>query len=724
MKSTTKILMALFTAACALGSSTPAKGAELLVNGGFEKGTVTEDKSPSFACEEWRRLLFKPTEWNSWLTDGNQDPAIGKDNQAVEFRWGATFIAQYFRAKENLPYAISVDTLNPGAADSRWQPCIQVQWVNAGNQPIGAPVTVAETDNATAPPKQWNRLSGNVTAPAGTAYGRLLLSVNNKGSGQMWVSTYLDNASVQGEPGTHNLPPSFSGSPYPMTLPTIPESRALQDSLTRYAEDQDGDPLTFSKVSGPEWLTVKPDGALTGTPGFSEAGNNAFVFSVSDGRGGADTQTLTIPVEGILKLANVFDDDMVLQREQPLPVWGQALPNAAVKVKMSTGEEVETTSDNSGAWSVILPAMKASLQGPVTMSVTSGTRTLTLKNLLVGDVWLCSGQSNMAWSIENSADSKEIIAGANHPNVRLLKSPDKSSPTLWTELPARAEWEVCQPSTAPSFSAVAYHFGNKVNRETGIPIGLILSSQGGTRIEPWTGGPLYNARVHPYTRLPIKGVIWYQGEANIADGEAYTDKMVKLVGDWRKVWNQETLPFYFVQVAPFGYPNNDPDALPKLWEAQTKSMALIPHTGMAVINDVGNVENIHPTNKVPVGERLARWALNKTYGNAEIACSGPIARDATAEGQHLRVTFDHVAAGLISRDGMPLSWFEIAGSDDAFVPAEAVIENDAVLVSAPGVARPTAVRFAWNNKATPNLMNKEGLPANSFLLKSSPQPSP
>jgi len=718
-----KTLVRLITVACALGISSPAEGAELLVNGGFEKGIVTKDKSPSFACEGWRRLLFKPTEWNSWLTDGQQDPAIGKDNQAAEFRWGATFIAQDFSAKGGLPYAVSVDAMNPGATESRWQPCIQVQWFDANHKPVGAVVTVAETDNAAAPPKQWNRLAGNATAPAGTAYGRLLLSVNNSGSGQMWVPTYMDNASVQGEPGVHNLPPSFSGSPYPMTLPTIPESRAIQDSLDRHVDDKDGDNLVFSKVSGPEWLTVKPDGALVGTPEFGNAGKNVFVFRVSDGRGGEDTQTLTIPVEGILRLANHFDDDMVLQREKPQPFWGHALPGTAVKVSMSTGEEVETTSDASGAWSVTLPAMKASLQGPVAMSVTSGTRTLMLKNLLVGDVWLCSGQSNMAWSIELSADSGEVVASANHPHLRLLTNPEEQSATRWIELPDRAEWEVCQPSTAPPFSAVAYHFGKKINSETGIPIGLIVASQGGTRIEPWTGGPLYNARVHPYTRLAIKGVIWYQGEANISEGEAYTEKMVRLVDEWRKAWNAETLPFYFVQLAPFAYPKNKQDALPELWEAQTRAAALIPDSGMAIINDVGNVENIHPTNKAPVGERLARWALNKTYGKTETACSGPVARDVTAQGQNLRVVFDH-GNGLTTRDGEAPSWFEVAGGDGKFVKAEAKIDGASVIVGAPSVSAPTAVRFAWHNGAVPNLMNKEGLPAGSFRRNLKPQTLP
>jgi sialate O-acetylesterase len=351
------------------------------------------------------------------------------------------------------------------------------------------------------------------------------------------------------------------------------------------------------------------------------------------------------------------------------------------------------------------------------MTVNSGTRTLELKNILVGDVWLCSGQSNMSWKLEGTDDSVAAIAAANYPTLKILSHPDESSPTPRSELMARAEWEVCTPETVKPFSAVAFYFGRKLSAVTGIPIGLISSNQGGTKIEPWTGGPLYNARIHPYTRLPIKGVIWYQGEANLADGAAYTDKLVKMVRDWRAAWGLGDFPFFYVQVAPFKYENQNPLQLPELWEGQTKATQLIPNSGMVVINDVGNVENIHPLNKATVGERLARWALNKTYGHAEILTSGPMVRAVSVEGQRLRVSFYYTDRGLASRDGKPLSWFEVAGVDETYVKAEAVLDGDSVLVSAPTVPSPTWVRFAWQNIAEPNLMNKEGLPANSFRMK-------
>ena len=712
-----KILLGFLLTISALFSAVSAFGYELLINGDFEKGTSTDQRTTAFTCPGWRRLSWKPDLVNCWLTDSQHDWEIGTNNHALKLQWDSTSVCQYFSAEAGQSYAFSVKTFNAGKADTRWQPRIQVEWYTADHKPIGTIVTVVEADNSIVPPRKWNPLGGNVTSPAGTAYGRVLLNLNNKGAGSMWTPTFFDNASVQGQPGTNNLPVSFTGSPYPMTLAAIPESIPVKDSLTRYAEDKDGDELIFTKLSGPTWLKVAPSGILGGTPAFEDAGDNEFVFKVSDGRGCTDTQTLMIPVIGQLRLANVFNDDMVLQRDQPLKIWGQVPPNSPVQGRMSTGEHAETTSDATGGWSVNLPPMKASLNGPVTLSVTSGNRKLTLKNLLVGDVWVCSGQSNMQFKMEAVNDSAAAIAAADHPNIRLLNNPDTKSATPWTELSLRARWTVCKPATAKQFSAVAYYFGQKLNADTGIPIGLISANQGGTRIELWSGGELYNSRIHPYTRLPIKGVIWYQGEANIGDGAAYTEKLCRMVSDWRAAWGLGEFPFYFVQIAPFKYENVPPQNLPELWAAQTEAMKRIPHSGMVVINDVGNFENIHPKDKAPVGERLARLALNQTYGHPEIVCYGPMARAVTADGQRLRVSFDHADSGLVARDGKPLTCFEVAAADQAYVTADAVIEGETVVVSSTHVTTPVWVRFAWLNKTEPNLMNKEGLPANVFRLK-------
>lgn len=700
-----------------LVSDDPApQGDERLINGDFEIGVPQDDEAASFDARGWRRLLWKPHELNSWLTDGERDWQVGKGNQAAEFRWGATSICQLFSAAAGKQYQFGVDALNPADQESRWQPQIQVEWFNATGEHIGDAATVAAADNATSPRQTWHRIKGSAVAPAGTAYGRMLLNVKNTGRGNMWLKTYMDNASVRGQPGTHNLPVSFISSPYPLVLGTIPESNRYTDDLNRYAGDNDGDALRFSKISGPAWLTVQLDGTLAGTPAFDHAGDNVFVFKVTDDEGSTDTQTLTIPVIGQLRLSNLYDDDMVLQRGRALKVWGKAVPDAPVRVAMSTGEKAGTTADADGSWAVALPAMKASLKEPVTMTVISGPRTLTLTNLLVGDVWFCSGQSNMSWPLEHTDGAEEAIAAADHANLRMVKTPETGSKTPWGELETRAEWNVCMPSTVPNFSAVAYYFGRALLRETGIPIGLINSSQGGTRIEPWTGGPLYNARVHPYTRMPIKGVIWYQGEANLGDGLAYTDKMVKMVADWRSAWNHGAFPFYFVQLAPFKYDAAAPRQLPLLWEAQARAMETIPNSGMVVVNDVGNPDNIHPRNKAPVGERLARWALHHAYGQKNVEYAGPVVREIVREGSAMRVRFNHAKGGLASRDGRPATSFEVAGTDGNYVDAEAEIDDDAVIVSAPQVAEPESVRFAWRNTAEPNLMNKECLPAGAFRL--------
>jgi sialate O-acetylesterase len=713
----------VFLSASGLVLSAPALGEELLVNGDFEIGTPQDDKSDTFVCHAWRRLLWKETLPNSWLTDGKLDRPVGVDNQALEFRWGATSVCQYFSATTGETYQFSVRYLNPGRPDSRWQPRIQVEWMAAENTAIGRLVTVAEADYATAPAKAWNAIDGTAVAPANTAYGRVLLNVNNKGSGQYFQKTYLDDASVRGAPGKHNLPASFASSPYDMVLDAIPESRRFDDSLTNYADDKDGDSLTFTRLSGPKWLTVESDGAMGGTPRFADAGDNRLVVKVEDGHGSSETRTLTIPVIGSLRLGNLFDDDMVFQRDALIPVSGKAVANQPVRVLMSTGESASTTAGADGDWAVTLPAMKVTTSGSVAMSVISGTREFQLSNLLVGDVWLCSGQSNMSWPLVNTDGSKQEITSAGNSYLRVVTTPDTRSSAPWADLDERAEWQSCRPDVAGDFSAVAYYFGKNLQTELTIPIGLIVSSQGGSRIESWATSlaprkspPLYNARVHPYTRMPIKGAIWYQAEANIKDGPAYTAKMQALVSEWRKAWGGDEFPFYFVQLAPFDYRGDEVFQLPKLWAAQTAAMDLIPNSGMAVINDLGNPGNIHPTNKAPVGERLARWALHGAY-DKELVHTGPIVIKVTRSGDQLRVNFDSIGSGLVSRDGQPLTWFEVAGADQVYTAATATIDDDSVVVGAPGIALPQWLRFAWHETAEPNLMNVEGLPANSFVVQ-------
>jgi len=223
---------------------------------------------------------------------------------------------------------------------------------------------------------------------------------------------------------------------------------------------------------------------------------------------------------------------------------------------------------------------------------------------------------------------------------------------------------------------------------------------------------LYNGMVHALVPFGIRGAIWYQGESNRHDGMLYHEKMKGLINGWRKVWAQGDFPFLFVQLAPYNY-GRAPFDLPKIWEAQTATLA-VPNTGMAVTTDVGNLRDIHPRNKQAVGRRLALWALARTYGQTGLVYSGPLYKSMSVEGDKIRLVFNHVASGLASRDGKPLTWFEIAGKDKNFVKAEAKIDGDTVVVSSAEVAAPAAVRFGWHHEAEPNLVNNEGLPASPF----------
>lgn len=415
-----------------------------------------------------------------------------------------------------------------------------------------------------------------------------------------------------------------------------------------------------------------------------------------------------------VKLPTVFGNHMVVQRDRPLPVWGKADPGEEVKVQFAGGS-AEGKADDHGRWKVILPAVKA--DGKAHKLTVSGKNTVELTDVLIGEVWVGSGQSNMEWPLAATEKAKEAIAAADHPTIRLYHVPK-----LQTKTPAediKASWQVCTPKTIPGFSAVLYYFGLRIQKELGVPVGLINTSWGGSPIEPWTvgdkqSGGMYNAMIAPLQPFAIRGALWYQGESNVGNGMKYRDKMEALIIGWRKSWGQD-IPFYFVQIAPFaGYGENH---LPALWEAQVASLK-IPHTGMAVTTDiVHNIKDIHPTNKLDVGNRLALWALVKDYGKKGIVYSGPLYKGMKVDGGKVRLSFAHVGGGLVARDGKPLTEFQIAGEDGKFVAAEATIDGDSVVVHASGVEHPTQVRFGWSKLANPNLMNKEGLPASPFQTK-------
>ena len=502
------------------------------------------------------------------------------------------------------------------------------------------------------------------------------------------------------------------------------------------------------------------------------------------------------PAVADVRVAKVFTDHMVLQRKVSAPVWGWADPAEQVQVRFGA-QHKKVTADASGVWMVKLDPLKASAEGRQ-LSV-SGNNTLEFNDVLVGDVWICSGQSNMEWPMRSIINSAEEIAAANYPPIRLFDVPGHTTaPVAQVDVPG-GNWQVCTPKSVGGFSAVGYFFGRSLNQGSGVPVGLIGSNWGGTRIEPWTppvgfrgvaelkdiadrvnqfdptmpegkatwaahlrtteawasnarraidagfsipkapstpgptgaGEPtaIYNSMLHGLAPYAMAGAIWYQGESNGGEGVEYYHKMRALIEGWRSVWQQEGHPiyFYFVQLANFQQPTEDPaggNGWARLREAQRQSLT-IAHTGMAVITDIGQDNDIHPRNKQDVGARLARWAL-RDVGGKDLVVSGPLYQGHSVEGSRIRLRFDHVGKGLMaglkeglepSRNdaGAPLKRFAIAGEDRVWHWAEARIDGKTLLVSCPEVKSPLAVRYAYSmNPVGANLYNVEGLPASPF----------
>jgi len=433
------------------------------------------------------------------------------------------------------------------------------------------------------------------------------------------------------------------------------------------------------------------------------------------------------PAVAEVKLPSVIGSNMVIQRDVPLPVWGWADAGEKVTVELG-GATARAVADTDGAWSLTLPAQKYTPGQKAKTLLVTGTNTIKLTNILVGEVWVGSGQSNMEWQVRSSTGGKEAIAAAKLPNIRLLhvRKVQAATPAkdIVSQVGGKDAWHVCSPATVPNFSAVLFFFGRKLHKDLDMPIGLINSSWGGSPIEPWTvtdaakkqGGKMYNAMIAPLQPFPIRGAIWYQGETNVIqnNGLKYLGKTQALIEGWRKTWNNDKLSFYFVQIAPWGNKRYADGQLPLLWEAQAATLKT-PGTGMAVITDlVDNINDIHPRNKPPVSDRLALWALTKDYGKKGIVYSGPLYTSMKIEGAKIRLSFAHAEGGLASRDGKALTEFKIAGADGTFIPAKAVIDGQTVVVSAPGATAPKFVQFGWHRSANPNLMNKAGLPASPF----------
>jgi sialate O-acetylesterase len=445
---------------------------------------------------------------------------------------------------------------------------------------------------------------------------------------------------------------------------------------------------------------------------------------------GSFSLTLATSLRAEVKLPRVFSDNMVLQRDTPVRLWGWADPGEKVTITFAK-HRADVVAGKDGRWKATLPAMKAG--GPYELIV-KGINTRTIKDVLVGEVWFCSGQSNMALPVLKARNHDIEIAAADHSMIRILTTPTRQAKEPSTDV--EAEWRVCSPRTISYFSATAYFFGRQIHQKLDVPVGLIVSAVNGTRIEPWTpasgvesvkelagkdgtqNGDLYNGMVHPFTSFAIRGVLWYQGEGNVGDGSLYYHRMRALINGWRKNWGVGNFPFYYVQLTPLNWGGKPVDQHAELWDAQRKALR-IANTGMVVTTDiVGNVGEAHPKNKQEVGRRLALWALARTYNVKDLGYSGPLYKSMKIEGDKVRITFDHAEGGLSSRDGKPLTWFTIAGADNKFVPAQAEIDGETVVVWSDEVTEPLAVRFGWHQIAEPNLMNRHKLPASPFRTES------
>lgn len=445
--------------------------------------------------------------------------------------------------------------------------------------------------------------------------------------------------------------------------------------------------------------------------------------------------------QAAVKLPAVIGNDMVLQRDMPVPIWGWAEKGEEVTVAIA-GQKHVAKAGSDGRWKVTLD--KLSVGQPLEMMVTgsSGSK-ITLKNILVGEVWFCSGQSNMELRVDRCKDAAKEIAAANYPQIRLFTVEMVQSPKPLAD--TKGNWIPCSPQTVGTFSGTAYYFGRQLYKQLNVPIGLIHSSWGGTAAELWTSrkaleanpllkplargkeaSTLYNAMVAPVIPYAIRGVIWYQGEANVWSAYLYRTLFPAMIANWRADWGEGDFPFGFVQIAPFGYFDAwkvDPKACAELWEAQRMSLDASPNTGMVVTVDIADndrihpknndFEGIHPKNKQEVGRRLSLWALAKVYGK-DLVYSGPLYKSMTVEGDKIRLTFDYFDGGLKTSDGKPLTYFTIAGADKKFVPAVATIDGNTIVVQSDKVTAPVAVRYAWREDATPNLCNKAGLPASPF----------
>lgn len=453
---------------------------------------------------------------------------------------------------------------------------------------------------------------------------------------------------------------------------------------------------------------------------------------------------------GKIELPQIFTDNMVLQQQTEAPVWGRAEPNKEVKVITSWDDRTYITrSDAAGKWMVKPVTPEAG--GPYQITISDGEE-VRLNNVLIGEVWVCSGQSNMEMTVvgKKSINNYEYeLSKADFPQIRLFHV-ERAASTLPLDdfEKTRGGWKMCDSVAIRRFSAVAYFFGRNLYQNLNVPIGLISSSVGGTPAKAWTSGEaleympefkdvvrdirteneseeqkknmnratvLFNAMIHPMIPFAMQGVIWYQGEADCMTAYQYRDLFPLLIRDWRTRWKRN-FPFYFVQLANFGERKDEPEESPWAEIRESQLMALhVDNTGMAVAIDVGEANDVHPGDKQSVGLRLALAARAETYGE-KIPYSGPVYRTHKIEGNKIRLSFDHTNGGLMIKGGLEIKGFTIAGPDRKFYRANAIAEGNEIIVSSPEVVYPVSIRYAWANDPDCNLYNGAGLPASPFRI--------
>ena len=442
-----------------------------------------------------------------------------------------------------------------------------------------------------------------------------------------------------------------------------------------------------------------------------------------------------------IKLPAIFSDNMVLQQQSQVAIWGWAKPNANVQVTVSWNKKTYAAkSDAKGNWRVKIETPTAGFT-PYSLTVSDG-KAVTIRNILIGEVWICSGQSNMempmkGFTHEPVAGGPEAIASSANPAIRCftVAKTSKAAP----QEDCKGAWEIAAPNTTPFFTATGYFFGRLLQQSLNVPVGLLHTSWGGSRIEAWmtpnslknipekpipatdadiriqNGTPtvLYNGMIHPVLGYGVRGAIWYQGESNRDEPELYVKMFDAMVREWRTLWGVGEFPFYYCQIAPYNYGGGTNSGL--IREAQAKGMVTTPNTGMAVLMDAESVNSIHPPKKRDAGERLALWALAKTYGMEGMHYRSPEVKSIEIEGRVAVLTFDMDSSPGLTAYGKEIQNFSIAGENKRFYPAKAAYTGNKVYIFSPAVAKPVAVRYCWDDTSGTELFTVEGnLPIASF----------